>query len=377
MPANENMNWTMNHELVHIAATDRAAGSDRFFRGLFQGKVIATSDQPETILYYYLTTPRASAPRWYHEGIAVFVETWMAGGRGRAQSPYDEMVLRSMVRDGSRFYDPLGLVSEGTKIDFQVEANSYLYGARFMSYLAYRYSPGVPHALGGPRPGEQGLLRVPVPAGLRPVPGGGLAGLDRVGARVPDRRTWRRIRLYPTTPLPGPRAPGPGRGVAGVPRPDGGSSTPAFNYPGVVAHVGAISLEDGSVEKIRDVKDPEHYIVTSLAYDPGAEDALLHDRQLRLPRPPRPRPETKQARAAHEGRAHRRPRVQPGRPLALGRAPLQRRRDPRAHPAPLPRMEAGPLVALRRGDLRPRHLAGRRACSASSTARSAAASRCG
>jgi hypothetical protein len=117
MPANENMNWTLNHEMVHLAANDRAAGSDRFFRSLFQGKVLATSDQPETVLYYYLTTPRASAPRWYHEGLAVFVETWMAGGRGRAQSPYDEMILRSMVRDGSRFYDPLGLVAEGTKID--------------------------------------------------------------------------------------------------------------------------------------------------------------------------------------------------------------------------------------------------------------------
>src|SRR4029453_5510486 len=51
------------------------------------------------------------------------------------------MVWRSMVRDGARFYDPLGLVAEGTKIDFQVEVNSYLYGTRFMTWLARRYSP--------------------------------------------------------------------------------------------------------------------------------------------------------------------------------------------------------------------------------------------
>ena len=57
----------------------------------------------------------------------------MAGGLGRAQSGYDEMVLRSMVKDDTPFYDPLGLVSEGTKIDFQLEANSYLYGTRFMT----------------------------------------------------------------------------------------------------------------------------------------------------------------------------------------------------------------------------------------------------
>ena len=65
----------------------------------------------------------------------------MAGGLGRAQGGYDEMVFRSMVRDDTPFYDPLGLVSEGTKIDFQVEVNSYLYGTRFMTWLARRYSP--------------------------------------------------------------------------------------------------------------------------------------------------------------------------------------------------------------------------------------------
>ena len=32
--------------------------------------------------------------------------------------------------------------------------------------------------------------------------------------------------------------------------------------------MGAISLEDGSVERIHEVKDPEHYTVTSLAFDP-------------------------------------------------------------------------------------------------------------
>ena len=75
------------------------------------------------------------------EGIAVFLDTWMAGGLGRAQGPFDEMVFRSMVIDGSRFADPLGLASELTKTDFQVEANSYLYGARFMNYLAYTHGP--------------------------------------------------------------------------------------------------------------------------------------------------------------------------------------------------------------------------------------------
>ena len=137
-PSNERINFTMNHEVVHVVALDQAAGADKVFRELFRGKVRETNEHPESILYSFLCLPRRAAPRWYHEGIAVFLETWMAGGIGRAQGPYDEMVFRSMVRDGSRFYDPLGLESEGTKVDFQIGANSYLYGTRFLSYLAFR-----------------------------------------------------------------------------------------------------------------------------------------------------------------------------------------------------------------------------------------------
>ena len=98
------------------------------------------------------------------EGSAVFFETWMAGGLGRAQGGYDEMVFRAKVRDHLRFFSPLGLESEGTQIDFQVGANSYLYGTRFFSYLALTY--GVDKTVEWLRRSEdsQGLLREPVPA---------------------------------------------------------------------------------------------------------------------------------------------------------------------------------------------------------------------
>jgi len=267
MPANENMNWTLNHELVHVAAADRTTSRDRLFRGLFQGKVLAISEQPETILYYYLTTPRASAPRWYQEGIAVFVETWMAGGRGRAQSPYDEMVLRSMVRDGSRLYDPLGLVSEGTKIDFKTEATSYLYGGRFMSYLAYQYSPETLMRWVSRAPGSKAYYA----SQFEQVYGKSLKQAWQewtLWERQFQQANLEGIRAYVTTPFVdlAPQALGAvSRAYLDVERQ---KLYAAFNYPGIVAHVGAISLTDGSVEKIRDVKDPEHYIVTSLAYDP-------------------------------------------------------------------------------------------------------------
>ena len=140
-PASERMFGLMNHELVHVAMNDVSSDEDRRWRRFFLGKVVPQSEHPESLLYSYLTVPRYTAPRWYLEGGAVFLETWMGGGLGRAQGGYDEMVFRAMVRDDAHFYDPLGLESRGTRVDFQVGANNYLYGTRFLTWLAHTYSP--------------------------------------------------------------------------------------------------------------------------------------------------------------------------------------------------------------------------------------------
>ena len=139
VPSNERMQWLMSHELTHQVMCDKASRGDRILRGIFGGKVYIDNRDPETLLYSYFTTPRWYSPRWYHEGIAVFMETWMSGGIGRTLGGYDEMVFRTMVRDSSYFYNVIGLESEGTTVDFQVGVNSYLYGTRFVSYLAYTY----------------------------------------------------------------------------------------------------------------------------------------------------------------------------------------------------------------------------------------------
>jgi hypothetical protein len=85
MPSSERIFMLMNHELVHVANMDMAAGPDLKWRRFFGGKPRQTSEHPETILYNYLATPRMAVPRWYLEGAAVFMETWMSGGLGRAQ----------------------------------------------------------------------------------------------------------------------------------------------------------------------------------------------------------------------------------------------------------------------------------------------------
>ena len=60
----------------------------------------------------------------------------------------------------------------------------------------------------------------------------------------------------------------------------------ALNYPGVVAHIGAISTDDRRGRRgWRTSRARRSITVTSLACDPQRGHALLHDRQRRVPRP--------------------------------------------------------------------------------------------
>ncbi|MGO9633371.1 MAG: hypothetical protein ACLPX1_05685, partial [Steroidobacteraceae bacterium] len=42
----------------------------------------------------------------------------------------------------------------------------------------------------------------------------------------------------------------------------------AFRYPGVIAHIGVLSLKDGQIQRLKNLKGPMLYKVTSFAYDP-------------------------------------------------------------------------------------------------------------
>lgn len=267
LAANERMNTIMNHELVHVATMDQATGRDRMFRRLFGGKVNPIAEQPETILYMYLTAPRVAAPRWYHEGIAVFIDTWMAGGMGRAQSGYDEMVFRAMVRDDAHFYDPLGLVSEGTKIDFQLQMNSYLYGTRFMMWLANTYGPEKLLDWVRRQEGSRGYYA----SHFQQIYGRPLG--DAWAAWIAWERTFQQknleaIRLHPTTPYRDVSRRPLGSISKAYYDEKAGKLYAAFNYPGVVAHVGSIDVETGNLDRLADIKGPVIFTVTALTYDP-------------------------------------------------------------------------------------------------------------
>jgi hypothetical protein len=264
----ERMYTLMNHELVHITTMDMSAAPDRRWRRFFGGKVVPIAEHPETVLYSYLTAPRMSVPRWYLEGSAVFMETWMSGGLGRAQGAYDEMVFRAMVRDDAQFYDPLGLVAAGTKVDFQVGVNAYLYGSRFMSYLAYEYSPEMLIEWLSRREDSERYYA----AQFKKVFG---LPMDEAWDNWIDfEREFQAanlaaVRQYPVTPHRDLTE----RSLGSVSRafvdPASGTLYAGVRYPGVVAHIAGLSLDDGAVERLTEIKGPMLYTVTSLAFDPG------------------------------------------------------------------------------------------------------------
>jgi hypothetical protein len=268
-PAPERMASSMNHELAHIVTTDKATAADRRFRALFLGKVTPTADQPVSMLYSYLTTPRWYSPRWYLEGIATYLETWMNGGLGRAIGPYDEMVFRTLVRDSVPMYDVVGLESEGTTIDFQVGVNSYLYGTRFISYLGLRYGNDSLLAWVNRTEGSRGYFS----SQFKHVFGRSLE--DEWARWIEWERGWQRanlaaIRQHPTTAF----RPLTDRVLGSVSRgyhdSTTGSMLVAVRYPGQEAHIASIDIASGKFTRLKDVVGAGGLSVTSLAFDPAA-----------------------------------------------------------------------------------------------------------
>jgi len=264
--ASERVFALMNHEMVHVATMDVWNQQDARWRKFFQGKPMPLEKHPESIWYNYLATPRVNVPRWYLEGSAVFMETWMSGGLGRAQGAYDEMVFRAMVRDGAHFYGPLGLVSEGIHADFQVGVNAYLYGTRFMSFMALTRSPDQV---------VEWLKRGEDSEGYYSKQFQHVFGLQLESAwdewiaweHEFQKENLKKVEQYPLTPSDSLSPKSLGSVSRAFASADGSSLLGAFRYPGVLAHIGSLA-EDGTVRQLADIKGPMLYRVSSTAYDP-------------------------------------------------------------------------------------------------------------
>ena len=262
-----------NHELAHVAAIDVWNSRDAFWRHFLGGKPAAIQKHPESILYNFLTSPRNLTPRWYMEGSAVFFETWMAGGLGRAQGAYDEMVWRAKIRDHLRIFSPLGLESEGTQTDFQVGANSYLYGTRFFSYLALTY--GVERTVDWLRRSEdsKGFYS----SQFKHVFGRPLDDVWNDWIAFEHRfqeANLAALAKYPLTDVHHLSPHGLGSMSRGFVDEKTNSLIAALRYPGRIGFLGRMDLATGKVRHLTDLDGMMLYKVTSVAFDPASRTAF-------------------------------------------------------------------------------------------------------
>ena len=266
--AGELLAWLSAHEISSLMSTDQPGPDEERFRRWFRGKVGVDSSHPESVLYRYLTNPRLSSPSWFREGTAVFSETWLMGGLGRAQGGYDEMVFRAMVRDDAHFYDPLGLVANGTEVTVQTAAAAYLYGTRFMNYLALTYDPT--RLVSWWSLGTQSKSDY-------------AADFQRVFG-LPLQQAWQdwvdwekdfqqknlvKVRENTLTPSKDLTAESLGAISRSFLSGDGSTLYAATQRPGQLASLVAIQLGNGRVTRLHEVVGPSGIKVTSLAYDPA------------------------------------------------------------------------------------------------------------
>jgi WD40 repeat protein len=267
LPSAERMGLMSRHELMHIVMGDETAPRDAMFRSMFSGKIMPNTDDPISIPFSFLGSPRVYSPRWFHEGAAVFMETWMGGGFGRALGGYDEMVFRAMVRDDHYMYDVVGLESEGTSSDFQVGANSYLYGTRFMNYLANQYGPDKLTAWIVRTESSHAYFETQ----FQEVYGRSLR--DEWHRWIAFEKEWqnsnlRLIRQYPVTPVNdiSPKI------LGSISRSYFDAETNQIyvtvRHTGHMPYIAAIHVDSGRVEHLTDVPGGAVYDVSSLAFDP-------------------------------------------------------------------------------------------------------------
>ena len=261
-----------NHELAHVATMDVWNKRDAFWRKFFFGKPMPVQEHPESILYNFLSTPRNAVPRWWLEGTAVFFETWMAGGMGRGQGPYDEMVWRAKIRDNDKIYSPLGLEAEGTAVDFQVGVNAYLYGTRFVSWLALTYGPDKVTQWLRRDEGSKAYYS----SAFRQVFGKKLdhAWSDWIAfERVFQTEQLAKLAAHPLTEVTHLSDKGLGSISRGFIDSKTNRLVAAFRYPGTIGFMGTMDLATGALTPLQEIKGMMLYKVTSLAFDEQARKA--------------------------------------------------------------------------------------------------------
>ena len=182
------------------------------------------------------------------------------------------MMFRAMVRDDARFYDPLGLVSEGHRGRLPGRRKCLPVRHAVHELPGARVRAGEAARLVAARRWLATLLLGRLPARVRPAARPGLAELDRTGSTSSSGRTWPRCASTPITPHRNVARQRAGRAVArGLSATTGSTLYAAVRYPGRVPHL-VSDLAGGRLASPSspEVKGAMQYRVASLALDPEA-----------------------------------------------------------------------------------------------------------
>ena len=239
------------------------------FARFFSARVAPTDQDPASILYSSFTSPRHYATRWFHEGIATFMETWMAGGLGRAMGGWDEMAFRAMVRDDAYIYDAVGLGVGGNRqriyTNFRGSLLSIRHPIHDVAVLSIR--PGQAGRMGQPRRKYAALFSE---RASRRCMGWEMDTAWKLW--IPDERRFQEanlaeIRKYPVTKPEHLTT----KALGSVSRAYFDSKTnqlyAAIRYPGHMASIAAIHADTGAIDELKDIGGPALYYVTSVAWD--------------------------------------------------------------------------------------------------------------
>jgi hypothetical protein len=275
-PSSERFQWLFAHELTHITLADKPNKTDIFWRKALFGKIRRDEHIPITAFWSYLTTPRWYAPRWYHEGIACYLETWTSGGLGRALGPYDEMYFRSIINENYPLYSVIGLETEGSTIDFQVGANSYLYGTRFVTYLAQEYGDDKVKALYNRTDDSKAFYA----RQFEKVFGKPVSSAWKDWIKFEKDFQTANINLIKEYPLTSfrnltnePQGSFSNIGYDGV----NGKIYAAINNPGAISKIIELDVASGEIRKLATLDSPMLYSVTYLTYDPKDKLVFLSE----------------------------------------------------------------------------------------------------
>jgi hypothetical protein len=165
------------------------------------------------------------------------------------------------------------LESEGTQVDFQVGANSYQYGTRFMSYIALTY---------GPQKLVEWLRRSEdskafYASQFKHVYGKSLDDVWKDWIAFEHRFQEANLAALAKYPLTGVKHLSP-HGLGSMSRgfvdEKTNSFIAAFRYPGRIGFLGKMDLATGKIAHLTDLDGMMLYKVTSVAFDPDSRTAF-------------------------------------------------------------------------------------------------------